>query len=166
MPPDSAVIPTEQIDPTALKERFNENRKRFPAEELAAYEGKMVAWWPDGSRIFDADDNFPALFRRLRDAGYRLTFFHLEWVPPSGEPGMDPYLFHHMQFAWNREDAPAEMLEKYAGKLVAWWPDGTYIFDVDLEGDCRAFFQRLDASGYDRSWFVCETLPIPGESYV
>jgi hypothetical protein len=162
----SEVIQTHQIDPVALKKRFHENRKHFPAEELAAHAGQMVAWWPDGSRIFDADDNFPALFRRLCDAGYRLTFFQLEWIPPPGEPGMDPFMFLAMQFAENRNDAPAELLEKYAGKHVAWWPDGTYIFDADHEGDGRAFLQRLDASGYDRSWFFYETIPFPDESFV
>ncbi len=55
------------IDLSALNKRYHENRARFPAEQLAAYAGQMVAWWPDGSRIFDADANYQALFRRLRD---------------------------------------------------------------------------------------------------
>ncbi len=166
MSPDSAVIPTEQIDPTALKERFHENRKRFPAEELAAYAEKMVAWWPDGSRIFDADVDHRDLFRRLRDAGYRISFFQLEWIPPPGESGMNPEILLRMQFAENRNDAPAELLEKYAGMLVAWWPDGTRIVDADYDGDGKAFFQRLNATGYDSSWFVIERIPFPGEMFV
>ena len=166
MSPDSAVIPTEPIDPTVLKERFHENRKRFPAEELAANAGKMVAWWPDGSRIFDADADHRDLFRRLRDAGYRISFFQLEWIPPPGEPGMDPYILLAMQFAENRNDAPPELLEKYAGMLVAWWPDGTRIVDADYDGDGKAFFQRLDAMGYPSLWFMYERLDFPGESFV
>ena len=39
-----------------------------------------------------------------------------------------------MQFAENRNNYPAEELEKYGGKLVAWWPDGSRIVDADTEG--------------------------------
>ncbi len=154
------------IDPIALHKRFHENRNRFPAEQLAAYAGQMAAWWPDGSRIFDADADHRDLFRRLRDAGYRISFFQLEWIPLPGEPKMDPYTLLRMQFAENRNDAPVEELAKYGGKLVAWWPDATRIVDADHEGDGHAFFERLDATGYERSWFVYENLPFPGESFV
>jgi hypothetical protein len=149
-----------------LKKRFDENRRNIPADQLAAYAGQMVAWWPDGSRIFDADANYRALFRRLRDAGYPISFVMLEWIPLPGEPRMDPYVLLRMQFAENLNDAPAEMLARYGGKLVAWWPDGTRIVDADAEGDGHAFFQRLDESGHDLSWFVFESLPFPDEMFV
>jgi hypothetical protein len=154
-----------KVDPRTLNRRFHENRRNFPEEQLAPYVGKMVAWWPDGSRIFDADANYHALFQRLRDAGYLVSFFVLEPIqPPNAE--IDPYVALHMQFAENRDKCPAEELEKYGGKLVAWWPDGSRIFDVDTEGNGHAFFQRLDESGHDRSFFVYEVLPLFGESFV
>jgi hypothetical protein len=166
MPSPSEVIQTVPIDPVSLKEHFAENRKRFPAEALAPYIGQIVAWWPDGSRIFDADVDHFELFGRLRDAGYRISFFQLEWIAPPGEPGMDPYILLAMQFSENRNDASAEELTKYGGMLVAWWPDGTRIFDADMEGDGHAFTERLRNSGHDLSWFVFERLPFPGEMFV
>jgi hypothetical protein len=154
-----------QIDPRTLSQRFHENRRNFSEDQLAAYAGKLVAWWPDGSRIFDADASYKALFQRLSDAGYPDSFFMFEPIPLPGAE-IDPYIALRMQFAENRNNFPAEELAKYGGKLVAWWPDGSRIVDVDTEGDGRAFFQRLDESGHDRSFFAYEVLPIPGETYV
>jgi hypothetical protein len=61
--------------------RFDENVEKFPAEELAKYGGKLVAWWPDGTRIIDADFDGVALFERLRENGYTSSFFTLERIP-------------------------------------------------------------------------------------
>jgi hypothetical protein len=36
-----------------------------------------VAWWPDGSRIVDADFDSTALIHRLRANGYDLSFLKL-----------------------------------------------------------------------------------------
>ena len=46
-----------------------ENRDKFPRERLAAYAGQLVAWWPDGSHIFDADLSHRDPYQRLKDAG-------------------------------------------------------------------------------------------------
>jgi hypothetical protein len=71
-----------EIDPyTALCMRFRENRDNFPAEELAKYAGKRVAWWVDGSRIVDADDDGVALVERLRQNGYDMAYIVLETIP-------------------------------------------------------------------------------------
>src|SRR4051794_16074532 len=89
-PPHNASVPVDPDDRIALKSRFRQNRDNFPAEQLAAYAGQMVAWWPDGSRIFDADVSHKALYQRLRDAGYALSFFMLELIPLPGQPEIDP----------------------------------------------------------------------------
>jgi hypothetical protein len=89
--------------------------------------------------------------------------------PPSDAtqtPQTDPYIALRMRFAENRNNFSGEELDKYGGMLVAWWPDGSRIFDADTEGDGRAFFQRLCDAGYDLSFFVFEVLPVPGESFV
>jgi hypothetical protein len=82
MPPPSDVPQTTPIDPhTALRMRFAENRNRFPAEQLRAYGGKVVAWWPDGSRIVDADNDAWILWCRLRDIGQDPADFVYERLP-------------------------------------------------------------------------------------
>jgi hypothetical protein len=154
-----------QLDHRALDKLFHENRNTFPAEQLAAYAGQMVAWWPDGSRVFDADASHRALYSRLNDAGYPISFFPLELMPLPGQPEIHPFTAMRMRFAENRDNFPADELAKYAGKLVAWWPDGSRIVDVDTVGDGHAFFKRLDDTGYEPWFFVYETIPIPGESF-
>lgn len=154
------------MDPRALNKLFHENHTKFTPEMLAPYAGQTLAWWPDGSRIFDADANEQALHRRLRDAGYALSFFPLEPIPPPGLPEVAPYTALRMRFTENRNNFPAEELAKYGGQLVAWWPDGSRIVDADTVGDGRAFFQRLDDAGNDPSFLVYEVLPFPGESFV
>ncbi len=80
--PPSDLTQTPQIDPyTALRMRFAENRNHVPAQQLAAYAGKVVAWWPDGSRIVAADDDAWALWCRLRDSGHEPSDFVYERLP-------------------------------------------------------------------------------------
>jgi hypothetical protein len=162
--PPSDTTQTPEIDPHALSVRFYENRGKFPAEELAPYAGQMVAWWPDGSRIFDADANYQALFRRVRDAGYADSFFVFEPIPLPGQTEIDPYVALRMKFADNRDNFPYDELVKHAGKLVAWWPDGSRIVDSDF--DDAALIQRLRESGYDSSFLVLERLRSPSEGYI
>jgi hypothetical protein len=166
-PHPSEVTQAPEIDPwTALRMRFHENRDNFPAEQLGANAGPQVGWWPDGSRIFDADDNYQALFQRLRAAGYADSFFMFEPIPLPEQTEIDPYVALCMRFSENRNNFPAAELAKYGGKLVAWWPDGSRIVDADTVGDGHAFFQRLRDTGHDLSFFVLEHLPFPDESFV
>jgi hypothetical protein len=160
------VSQTPEMDTVALSKLFFENRRNFPAEQLAPYKGKIVAWWPDGSRIFDADVSYEALFQRLHDAGHADFFFLFEPIPPLTGDVIDPFVALHMHFSENRNNFRGEELKKYGGMLVAWWPDGTRIVDVDTEGDGHALFQRLRDSGYDPSFFQFECLWVFGETYV
>ncbi len=162
--PPSGLTQSLPADPVELNRRFHENRKNFPAERLAAYAGQLVAWWPDGSRIFDADANYQALFRRLDDAGYPPSFFMFEPIPLPGQTEIDPYIALRMRFNDNRDNFPAEELAKYAGKHVAWWVDGSRI--VDADDDSVALVHRLRANGYDMAYIVLDCIPFPGESFV
>jgi hypothetical protein len=65
----------------ALRRRFYENRDKVPEDHLTPYLGQWVAWWPDGSRIVDADEDFDALWSRLRDGGYNVYELELEHIP-------------------------------------------------------------------------------------
>jgi hypothetical protein len=152
------------MDPRELDKRYYENRRNFPAEQLAAYAGQWVAWWPDRSRIFDADASCPALRRRLLDAGYLVSFFMLELIPRPEQTEIDPYVALAMRFRENRNNFPAEELAKYAGKRVAWWLDGSRIVDADDDGE--ALVERLRANGYDMSYICLETIRFPDETFV
>jgi hypothetical protein len=61
----------------------------------------------------------------------------------------------------NRNNFPAEELEKYAGRYVAWNPDGTQIIASadDLDGLCAA----VEALPYDPTECVMERVPHPDE---
>ena len=54
--------------------QHNENRNRFPAEELEKYRGQYIAWSLDGTRIIahaDDPDTLDALLLQLGDEGQR-----------------------------------------------------------------------------------------------
>lgn len=65
----------------------------------------------------------------------------------------DPWLGAHL-FAENRNKFPAEQLEKYNQKHVAWFPDGSGIRDADA--GMYALWKRLEAAGDDPSWYCYE----------
>jgi hypothetical protein len=64
--------------PTA---QFNKNRACFPLDELAKYEGKWVAFSPDGTQIIAADSDLALLDQKVRSAGYNPAEVALESVP-------------------------------------------------------------------------------------
>jgi hypothetical protein len=49
--------------------QHNENRNRFPPEELEKYRGQWIAWSLDGARILAHADDLDALYAAMRDAG-------------------------------------------------------------------------------------------------
>jgi len=60
---------------------FNENRRRFPPEELQKYAGKYVAWSPDGTSIIDSDEDMTRLDERLKAARYDVSEILISMVP-------------------------------------------------------------------------------------
>jgi Family of unknown function (DUF5678) len=65
------------------------------------------------------------------------------------------------QFLANREQFPPGELAKYAGKYIAWSPDGKRILasDDDLEKVAAA----VEDQGYDSSEIVLSSVPFPDE---
>jgi hypothetical protein len=57
------------------------NRQAFPAEELAMYAGKYVAWSPDGTRIIAADEDLRRLDSKVKDAGHNPAEILVSSVP-------------------------------------------------------------------------------------
>jgi hypothetical protein len=62
-------------------QRFNENRRRFPPEELARHAGQYVAWNTDGTAILDSDEDLARLDERLQTASYNLAELVVSTVP-------------------------------------------------------------------------------------
>jgi hypothetical protein len=54
---------------------------------LLGYEGKLVAWYPDGSGIRDADQDESALRERLLAAGEDPFWYSFEYVSGVGIVG-------------------------------------------------------------------------------
>ena len=65
------------------------------------------------------------------------------------------------QFLTNRQQFPPGELAKYAGKYIAWSPDGARILasDIDLEKVAAA----VEDQGYDSSEVVLSSVPFPDE---
>jgi hypothetical protein len=73
-------VPWWRKDPCYGGEMFLKNRSTFPVEELAKYNGKYVAWIPDGSGIHDSDTDRAALRARIRAAGDEPAMYRIEYI--------------------------------------------------------------------------------------
>ena len=73
-------VPWWRKDPWYGGHLFSENRNKFPLEELAKYNGKYVAWIPDGSGIHDSDTDPVALRARIRASGDEPAMYHIEYI--------------------------------------------------------------------------------------
>jgi hypothetical protein len=76
------------------RRRFLENRAALPAEALARYAGRWIAWSPDGARIV-ADSEAPEdLDDRIRAAGEDPERCVVEGIPATdailGGAGLGP----------------------------------------------------------------------------
>jgi hypothetical protein len=64
---------------------FQKNRERFPAEKLAQYAGKYVAWSPDATSILAADEDELRLAAAIQRAGYNSAEILIAFVPAENE---------------------------------------------------------------------------------
>ncbi|HTU92301.1 MAG TPA: hypothetical protein VMF69_19625 [Gemmataceae bacterium] len=62
----------ERREPPDLS-HYQENRNKFPPEELAKYWGKHVAFSPDGTRILASGDTWEELDAALDAAGIHFS---------------------------------------------------------------------------------------------
>lgn len=65
------------------------------------------------------------------------------------------------EYLKNRRQFPLEELDKYAGKYVAWSPDGTRI--IAYADDLSQLCQAVDLSEFDPAEVVMEPIPFPDE---
>ena len=73
----------QRLEPPDLS-HFEENRSKFPLEELAKYGGKHVAFSPDGTRIVGSGDSEEELDANLEAAGIPFSQVVYSYVDPPG----------------------------------------------------------------------------------
>ena len=66
-------------------QRFNENRNRVPAEELAKWAGMYVAWSLDGTHILAGGLDEKTAEEQLKQSGISPREVVWSYVPGSGE---------------------------------------------------------------------------------
>jgi hypothetical protein len=76
---------SERLEPPDLS-HYEENRSKFPLEELAKYAGKHVAFSPDGTRIVASGRTEEELEGALQAAG--IPFSQVVWSYIDG-PDVD-----------------------------------------------------------------------------
>jgi hypothetical protein len=62
-------------------QKFLKNRQQFPADELARYAGKYVAWSPDGASILASDEDEVRLDQIIKAAGHDPADILVSFVP-------------------------------------------------------------------------------------
>jgi hypothetical protein len=62
-------------------QQFLRNRQHFPADELARYAGKYVAWSPDGASILASDEDELRLDQIIKAAGHDPADILVSFVP-------------------------------------------------------------------------------------
>ncbi|MGH7169167.1 MAG: DUF5678 domain-containing protein [Gemmataceae bacterium] len=73
----------ERLEPPDLS-HYEENRSKFPLEELAKYGGKHVAFSPDGTRIIASGDSIDEVEEILIAAGIDPSQVVGSYVDPPG----------------------------------------------------------------------------------
>jgi hypothetical protein len=72
----------QRPEPPDLK-NFHENWRRFPQERLVPYQGKYVAWSPDGKEILASGDSEEEVQERLGEANIDPSQVVGEHILPS-----------------------------------------------------------------------------------
>jgi hypothetical protein len=73
-------VPWWRSDPWYGAQMFQKNRSNFPAEELLKYNRQYVAWFPDGSGIYDSDPDPAALQDRIKAVGDEAAMYCIEYI--------------------------------------------------------------------------------------
>jgi hypothetical protein len=66
-------------------QRFQENRQKFPPEELERFAGKYIAWSPDGTQIIASNEDELQLAKAILAAGYDSAEILIAFVPAEDE---------------------------------------------------------------------------------
>jgi hypothetical protein len=73
----------ERLEPPELR-LYEENRSKFPLDELAKYAGKHVAFSPDGTRIVASGESIEEVEEQLMAAGIDPSQVVGSYVDPPG----------------------------------------------------------------------------------
>ena len=65
--------------------QFDANRSRLPAESLAAFAGRHVAWSPDGTRILASGANPDEVDEQLAALGIHFSQVVHDYIDPLDE---------------------------------------------------------------------------------
>jgi hypothetical protein len=71
--------------PAVNWEQHVKNREALPAEELAKYYGRQVAWNREGTAVVASGDDEQEVFEAARAAGYSLDQLVFSYVPHPSE---------------------------------------------------------------------------------
>ena len=74
----------ERMEPPDLS-HYEENRRKFPQEELAKYWGKHVAFSPDGTRIVASGDSIAEVDDKLDAAGIHFSQVVHSYIDPPDQ---------------------------------------------------------------------------------
>jgi len=64
---------------------FDENRSKFPSDQLVAYAGQHVAWSPDGTRILACAAAREELDEKLESVGVHFSQVVHDYIDPPLE---------------------------------------------------------------------------------
>jgi len=67
---------------------FLKNSNQFPVEELAKYEGKWIAWSPDGTRIVASTTDHEAILDLIQEAGENPSLCLVDYIPEANHADM------------------------------------------------------------------------------
>jgi glucose/arabinose dehydrogenase len=74
----------ERPEPPDLSQ-YEENRRKFPLDELAKYWGKHVAFSPDGTRILASGDSIAEVDDKLDAAGIHFSQVVHSYIDPPDQ---------------------------------------------------------------------------------
>ena len=72
----------QRLEPPDLKD-FDENWRSFPPEKLVPYQGKYVAWSPDGKQILASGDSEEEMEERLPEGNIDPSQVVGEYIVPA-----------------------------------------------------------------------------------
>ena len=153
--------------------RYDENRAKYPPEQLLKYAGQYIAWNSDGTQVLTSGPDEETIERELESRGINPAHVVFSYVDPiydeadlaawfsAGDPSPPRPVSSRLerleppdisQYSENRAKYPPDELIKYAGQYVAWSPDGLRILAAG--SDEESVERQLVTQGIDPSQVV------------
>jgi hypothetical protein len=145
---------------------YQRNRRAFPPEQLAPYQGKCVTWNAEGTTILAAGDSWAELYERMKELGIDPCETVDEYIPDPEQRTSNPHTEYvdTVRFDRNRMEFPDDQLEPYWGMFVAWNAEGTAI--VAAGKTREEVFQQLRELGIPPGATVGDFIPDPNLLYL